>query len=782
MNGLLDNGVLACGKHFPGHGNADSDSHLTLPTIHQPKSEMDTIELYPFRKLIDSGLTAMMVAHLHVPALDSTANLPSTLSSAIINDLLQKELGFDGLIFTDALNMKGVSACYQPGILDRTALLAGNDVLLYSEDVHKAIEEIQAAVDSGLISQPEIDRRVRKILMAKYWCGLNKYAPVDTVQLYIDLNRPEAKLLQQELYEQSVTVLSNHNGRLPLKATAGLRVASVSIGKPKENTFQQALKDHYRVDLYAEEKDASSDVFSALYEFLKNYDLVIISLHGTTMRASNGFGISENAAAFIDSVLSNYKTVFVDFGNAYTLTRFTKLSQAEALVLAYEDFPLTQELAAQAIVGAEPTAARLPVTVMEDFSRGSGVDQTTVFRLKHSVPEAVGIDGDRFLPIDSIVENAIRNRAMPGCQVLVAKDGLIIFNKSYGYQTYDSLIKVTNEDIYDVASVTKIAATALATMSVFDAGDLELNAPVSKYLPKLRSGNKRAMIVREMLAHQAGLPAWIPFWKQLVDSSGQLKSMFADTPSKEFSVRICDSLYMKKEYSDSLQQWVYKSPMGDRGKYVYSDLGPMIMKWAVERISGKPFDQFLETNYYAPLQLGHTAFQPYDKFAAEHLVPTAYDSGFRKRLLKGDVHDPAAAMQGGVSGNAGLFSNAFDLAVIMQMLLNKGTYGGVRFLKPNTISLFTRQQFLQSKNRRGLLFDRPETEKGKPSPCCPSASAEAFGHQGFTGTCVWADPKYNLVYIFLSNRVHPDETNDKLIKMNVRTSIQQVVYDAVLAQ
>lgn len=782
MNGLLDNGVLACGKHFPGHGNADSDSHLTLPTINQPKSEMDTVELYPFRRLIDNGLSAMMVAHLNVPALDSTPNLPSTLSSKIVKELLQEELGFNGLIFTDALNMKGVSACYQPGILDRTALLAGNDILLYSEDVHKAVEEIMAAVDSGMITQAEIDRRVKKVLMAKYWCGLDHYTPIDTASLIADLNSPGAKQLQQELYEKSVTVLTNQKEILPLKFTPDLRVASVSIGKPKENTFQQTLHDHFRIDQYAEEKDASADVFKALFEFLKNYDLVVLSLHGTTMRASNGFGISENAALFIDSVMATYPTVFVDFGNAYTLTRFRRLEKAKAVVLAYEDFPLTQQLAAQTIVGAATTAARLPVSVNSEFVNGSGINQPTEIRLKQGLPEAVGISSQLLLPIDSIVENAIRNGAMPGCQVLVAKDGVVIFNKSYGYHTYDSLQKVTSEDSYDIASVTKIAATALATMAVFDKGNLELNAPLSKYLPKLRSSNKRSMIVREMLAHQSGLPAWIPFWKQLVDSSGNLKSMFAVTKSKEFSVRICDSLYMKKEYSDSLQQWVFKSPMSERGKYVYSDLGPIMMKWAIERITDQSFDQFLEKTYYAPLQLGHTAFQPYQKIPMDHLVPTANDKDFRKRLLQGDVHDPAAAMQDGISGNAGLFSNAFDLAVIMQMMLNKGTYGGVRFLKPNTVSLFTRQQFLQNKNRRGLLFDRPETEPGKSSPCCASASPETFGHQGFTGTCVWADPKYNLIYVFLSNRVHPDESNDKLIKMNVRTSIQQVIYDAVLAR
>ncbi len=779
MNALQDHGVMANGKHFPGHGNADSDSHLTLPSILQTREEMDTVELAPFKALINQGLSSIMVAHLNVPALDKTPGLPSTLSAPIIQGVLQQELGFKGLIFTDALNMKGVSAAYKPGILDRTALLAGNDVMLYSEDIHKAVEEIQSAIDSGFITQTEIDRRAKKVLMAKYWCGLNAYQPIDTSNLILDLNSPEDIALQHTLFEKSITLLANHSEVLPLKDVYQKKLAVVSVGAPKGNRFQSVLSDYLRADFYAAEKDATQNVFDALFEFLKNYDIVLLSLHGTTMKFQTGYGIPENARAFIDSVMLKYPTVFVDFGNAYTLSRFRHLDKAKAVVLAYEDFPLPQELAAEVVVGASVASSRIPINASAEFRRGQGIDASTTFRLKFSSPEEVGLSSKRFNAIDSIVDAAITAGAMPGCQVLVARSGKIIYDKAFGFHTYDSLQAVRTDDLYDIASVTKIVATGLATMKVFEQGKLDLNAPLSKYLPKLKSTNKKGLIIKEVLAHQAGLPAWIPFWKNTIDSLYTGPAIYSDIPSDVFSIRICDSLYMRNSFLDSLQQWVFKAPLGERGKYVYSDLGPILMRWAIEHITNKPFDQYLEEEFYGPLQLSRLMFRPYQKFTLDELVPTEFDREYRRRLIHGDVHDPAAAMQGGVSGNAGIFSNAFDLAVILQMLLEEGTYGGQQLLKPNTISMFTRQQFVQTKNRRGLLFDKPETEKGKASPCCSSASPLAFGHQGFTGTCVWVDPQYDLIYIFLSNRVNPDASNDKLVKMNVRTAIQQAIYDAV---
>ncbi len=780
MNGLQDNHILATGKHFPGHGNADSDSHLTLPLINQPIAELDSVELFPFKKLINEGLGSMMVAHLNVPALDSIPNNPSTLSKEIVTGLLKNKLGFQGLIFTDALNMKGVSAMYKPGMLDKLALMSGNDVLLYCEDVRKTVQQIHLAVENCEIKQEDIDVHAKKVLMAKYWVGLNNYTPIDTTNLISRLNSNNGQLLQHNLFEKALTLLKNQDSILPLQKKDTLRIAAVSIGEKLDNNFQKQLKMYGKVDVFAEEKDAPLSVLNALFNFLSNYDYVILSLHNTTMKASTNFGISEGTVRFVDSVLIKYPTIFVDFGNSYTLSKFKNIQSAQAILLAYEDFPLMHQLAAQSIFGGIQTNGALPVTVNNELKRKSGETTIEPIRLKYSLPEEVGMSSDTLSQIDTIVNRAISANAIPGCQVLVARKGVVIYNKSFGTKTYNSTDTVKNSDLYDIASVTKVVATALATMKLFDQKKIDLNHPLSKFFSPLKSTNKRALLVKEILAHQAGLVPWIPFYKQTMVDTFLVPGIYSKMKSEDYPVRVADSMYMEASYSDSLIDWIFDSHLNAPGKYVYSDLGPIIMMLATEKITGQPFDQYVDNNFYKPLGLTRIAYNPRDKFSLREIVPTENDMVFRKQLLIGDVHDPAAAMMGGISGNAGIFSNANDLAVIMQMLLNKGNYGGKSYIRPSTVDLFTSQQFPQNNNRRGLLFDKPELDPNKTSPCAKEAGPNTFGHQGFTGTCVWADPDSELIYIFLSNRVNPDATNEKLSKMNVRTTIQSAIYHSIV--
>jgi len=778
MKALQDNHIIATGKHFPGHGNADSDSHLTLPTIMQDTTEMDSVELYPFRKLIDAGLTGMMVAHLNVPSLDTTPEMPSTLSTSIVTGLLKEKLGFKGLIFTDALNMKAVSAKYNPGILDKMALLAGNDVLLLSESVGKAILEIHYAVENCEITQEEIDARVKKLLMAKYWCGLNQKQFIDTTNLYNDLNNGEGRLLQRKMYEKSVTVLVNKDSLLPFRSKEPYRIASVVIGDKLKNPFQQQLRMYGHVDIYTEDKDAPISVYDALFKFLNNYDYVIVSLHGTTMKAQTGYGIPEAARWFIDTVLQSYKTVFVNFGNAYTLTRFEKLKSAKAIVLAYEDFSMTHSIAAQVIMGGLSSSGKLPISAVNDFPKSSGVFTPKPLRLEYTIPEAAGMSSLVLNRIDSLVNYAIGEKAMPGCQVLVARNGKVVYQKAFGNQTYETNDTVRNTDLYDIASITKITSTALASMLLYEKKKINLSNPLSKYLSKARSTNKSDLTIKEILSHQAGLKPWIPFYKETINENGLLPELYSDTASDKYSLHVADCLFLKKSYADTIHNRIYNSPVEEKGRYVYSDLGPILMKDVIEKVAGEPVDKYVDENFYKPLRLTRTAFNPFYKYRTNEIVPTENDTIFRRQLLRGFVHDPAAAMLGGVSGNSGVFSDANDLAVIMQMLLNKGTYGGRQFFKPSTIELFTQKQFPD--NRRGLLFDKPETNPAKQSPCCAKASPLTFGHQGFTGTCAWADPEYGLIYIFLSNRIHPDVSNDKMIKMNVRTRIQEIIYESLV--
>jgi len=780
MRGMQDGKVLANAKHFPGHGNTDTDSHLALPVVHSDSASLDSTELYPFKVLIDSGIGSVMVAHLSVPALDTIPDHPSTLSKRIVTGMLKEEMGFKGIVFTDALNMKGVSACYKPGILDKLALLSGNDVLLYSEDVPTALNEIHLAVENCEISQAEIDERVKKVLMVKYWAGLNVRTRIDTTNIYNDLNTSYARWLQQSMYESSVTVLSNTDSILPVRWNDSLRIASVVIGDVKNNRFQEKINDYAPCELYAIEKNEAVDVFESVKKYLVNHDLVILSIHGTTMKADKNFGLTEQEEKFIAEILATYPTILVDFGNAYTLTRIRNLEKAKAVVLSYEDMPLMHDVTAQVLFGGAGASGKLPIKSSESFAKNTGIETNEMIRMKYTFPEDAGMNSNTLAKIDSIALAAIRAGATPGCQVLVAKDQKVVYRKSFGTHSYTDTSAVLNSDLFDIASITKIAGTALAVMKLFDEGKIDLNKPLSKYLPALKKSDKKSLVIREVLAHQAGLKSWIPFWKQTMNGTRLDAKIYSDTKQGHYNIRVTDSLYMNESYSDSLIKWILDSPLGEKGKYVYSDLGPILMKALVEKVTGKKMDEYLEENFYRPLGLTRLMYLPKTKFPVNEIIPTENDTSFRKQQLLGDVHDPAAAMMGGVSGNAGIFSDANDVAVLMQMLLNNGVYGGRRYLQSTTIDIFTKQQYVQNKNRRGLLFDKPEPDTTKPSPTCKGASLQTFGHQGFTGTCAWVDPEYNLVYIFLSNRIYPDASNEKLSKMNVRTDIQQVIYDSMV--
>jgi len=787
MKGMQDNGVLACGKHFPGHGNTDTDSHFALPVINQSAEELDTMELAPFRFLIHNGLGSIMVAHLFIPSLDTTNNLPSTLSNKIVTGLLKEKMGFKGIIFTDALNMKGVSMAYNPGALEVRALQAGNDILLYPENVPAAIEQIHYAIQNCDLDENDMNEKVKKMLQLKFWCGLNHYSPVNYTHLITDLNAPDAQWLNYRLYRNSITLLNNKNNLLPLRDVAGKKIASVVINDTLANPFQQLLNRYMPVDEFRLEKDPGSKTLDSLLTELsganaenKKYEYVILSIHNTSTRASLGFGINDSVNQLIKNLAGKTNLIVVLFGNSYCLGRIPDALNANAVVMAYEDTHLPQMLAAQLLFGAQGADGSLPVTVTSDFYRSKGMNfKDAELRLKYSPPQEEKFSAAELSSIDSIVNNGIISHAFPGCQVLVARNGAIIYEKAFGFKTYDSSEVVKENDLYDIASVTKIAATALAAMKLVEDGKINLNNRASKYFPELKKTNKKNMLLIDMLTHQAGLQSWIPFYKKTVAMGEPFNHIYHREPDQEFSVRVADSLYIKNDYHELIWKEIFSSPLGEKGKYVYSDLGPLIMGRIIEKITGKKLDEYVEENFYKPLGLTNIFFKPNEKKVdLKKVVPTANDTLFRNQLLRGDVHDPAAAMLGGVAGNAGVFSDAYSLAVIMQMLLQNGEYGGKRYFKKETVDYFTRRQFPLSSNRRGILFDKPEPNADANGPACPEASMATFGHQGFTGTCAWADPLNKIVYIFLSNRVYPDETNTKLASMNIRTRIMQVIYDA----
>ncbi len=785
MRGLQNGGVIATAKHFPGHGDTDTDSHLGLPLIAHTRARLDSLELYPFERMVNEGLAAMMVAHLEVPALDTTPGLPSTLSKPIVSDLLEKELGFKGLIFTDALNMKGVAKADKPGEIELRALLAGNDVLLFPQDPVKAIERIRQAVDSGLVPREMIDHKCLKLLRAKEWAGLTRVMSVKTEGLYADLNTDQARQLRRSLFQNAITLLRN-DGTLPVRGLDTLHIASLVIGDTLHCPFQQQLARYARIDEFRCDKVLNNDSAGALLEALKSYDLVIASVHGTTFKVEKEFGIPQITLDFLRRLGDQNKLAFALFANPYRLAQAYGANRWAGVVCAYEENDDTQDLVAQALFGAIGMSGQLPVTATSYFAQGKGLMLPPIQRLSFGMPEADSVHSADLRGIDAIVREGLDKQAYPGCQVVVARDGHVLWDKAYGNTAYTGGRPVRNDDVYDLASVTKVAATTLAVMKLYDEGRLDLDATLGTYVKDLLPKHPvhANLVLRDILTHQAGLVAFVPYHGKLVRGGKPRADVFASAPDAEHSVRVSDSLYMKPAYQDSLWAAMLAAPVKPRGEYVYSDLDFHFMARVVEAIAGMPLNDYVERTFYRPMGLATIGYRPLERVPAERVVPTENDCDFRMRLLRGDVHDQGAAILGGVAGHAGLFSDAGDLAALLQMLINGGTYGGVRYLSDSTIAIFTKCQFCANAvpqggdNRRGLGWDKPQAS-GKPGPACDCVSYLSFGHTGFTGTQVWADPMDKTIYIFLSNRVHPSVANKKLGDLNIRTRIQEVVHDAV---
>lgn len=775
MKGMQDNGVLANAKHFPGHGDTDSDSHKTLPTVKCTRGRLDTLELYPFKELISQGLGSMMVAHLSIPSLDTTCNQASTLTRSIVTGLLKDTLGFKGLVFTDALNMKGVSQFYKPGEVDVKALIAGNDVLLFPEDVPTAIKEIKAAIERCDISQEEIDKRCMKILLAKQWTGLDHYSKINIKELYNDLNTANAELINRKLTEASLTLLQNKNDLIPLQKLDTLKIASLSLGYKELNVFQQTLSNYSPMKHFGIDKDAKQETFDTILTKLKNYNLVIVHVNNTNNKPDKDFGLTPQVLTMLKAVMKQNKVIVNVAANPYILAKMDSLQFADGLIMSYEENNLSNSYSAQLIFGGIAASGKLPITPSPNFIAGSGI-QTKVIRFKYTIPEELGADSKALSKIDSIVLKGIKDKVYPGCQVLVAKNGKVIYQKSFGFHTYDNEIAVKNDDIYDLASITKIAATTASLMKMVDEKKIKLDEQLVTYLPQLMGSNKQNITLREMLTHQAGLKDWIPFWTKTMANGEYKAGIYNKIRNDEYPRRVAENLYIIKNYEDTIYKQIIESQLKDAGKYHYSDMGYYFLKKIIETKTFVPEERYVYKYFYAPLGLPTMGYKPRDRFDLKRIVPTELDKKFRKQLIHGDVHDPGAAMLGGVGGHAGLFSNANDLAVLMQLFMNKGEYGGVRYFDTATVSEFTRCQYCQD-NRRGVGFDKPDMNPDKDSPVCGCVSYLSFGHAGFTGTLAWADPSNQLVYIFLSNRICPSATDNKLAKLGIRTKIQEVIYE-----
>ncbi len=772
MRGMQDAGIMATAKHFPGHGDTEVDSHLDLPVINKSMKDLDSLELYPFRQLIKAGVGSVMIAHLSVPSIDDKPNRPTSLSKKTVTDLLRKKLDFKGLVFTDALEMKGVTKFYPAGEAAVQALIAGSDMLCLPENVTEAINAVKKAIDKNKLSWNDIDEKVQRVLTAKYKLGLNNVQPIDTTNLVNDLNAKTNNIIRM-VARNTLTVLKNSEDLFPFKSYKNKKVAYVGIGTSSLNQFGQRLQQDLNVDTFLLSYNDAPEVADSIVQRVNRgaYNSVIIGIHNYSLRPANNFNISNTALKLWNDLQTDTVATFL-FGNVYAAKNFCT---AKNLVAVYQDDSLTQQMAADFVLNKFPAKGKLPVSVC-GFPFGTGLMVTNLY--------AVGTS-PAWLAIDSIVYNGLARRAFPGCVVLAVQNGKVKYHKSFGHYEFDhASLPVQLQSIYDLASVTKISATTVAVMKLYEEGKLDLEKTLGDYLPWTRGSNKAPLLIKDILLHQAGLSPYISFYRETIDpATGKPSPDLYSTEIKPgFSTPVARDLYIRNDWVDTMQQRIVKSPLGPHGKYVYSDNDFILLGKIVEAITGTTLDKYVRETFYIPLGMNTTGFRAGERFGSERIVPTENEKYFRRQLLRGYVHDEGAAMFGGISGHAGLFSDAYDLSILYQMLLNGGELGGMRFLKPETINYFT--AYHSDISRRGYGFDKPEKDNATRKEPYPSAlaSPETYGHTGFTGTCVWVDPASNLVYIFLSNRVYNTRDNNLLSQLGIRGKIQDVIYKALKSE
>lgn len=760
MNGMKEKKVLASAKHFPGHGDTSADSHYTTPVVGHDLQRLNSVELAPFQQLIDAGVASIMVAHLSVPALEPDPKIPSSLSKKIITDLLKNKMNFKGLIITDALNMDGVAKAYPAGEVDALAFEAGNDILLFSQAVKTGKEKIIAKINSGEITEERLAESVKKILMAKYYVGLNNYKPLDPKNLVQDLNNVKYKELTAKLYENAATVLKNEENLIPIKNLEKIKIAYVPLEEAEYQNFYERLQFHVPVDLVNIKSAAEISK-------LKDYDYVIIGLHKSNETAYKSYKISDASKSILKSISAQNPTILSVFGSPYALMDLD-VSQTKSVLVFYQNLNATQDIAAGLIFGAINANGKLPVDVNDQWKFGNSVSVNGIQRLGFAEPEAVGMNADVIYKIDQLAQDAVDKGATPGLQIVATRKGKVIYDKAFGYESTERKKKVTNKDIYDVASVTKVTATLPMLMKEVSDGSMHLDQSLSSILPRTNATNKANLKLREILAHQAGLPPWIGFYKESVNvkNARLYLDYYSRKQDEEHPIKVTDNIYIIGSIKDTIMDDIYYAPLGAK-KYEYSDLGYYLFQDYLETKYKKNLDSLTQEYFYKPLEMYNTGFLPREKFPLEQIIPTAKDKIYRNQLLHGFVQDEGAAMVGGIAGHAGLFSTAQDLTKMMQMYLNGGTYAGKKFFNPETVTEFTKDQF--SGNRRGAGFDKLSDKNNL-----------GYGHYGFTGTLVWADPKEEITLVFLSNRVNPSVDNDLLANKKYRENVRQALYDAIV--
>ncbi|HNF28951.1 MAG TPA: glycoside hydrolase family 3 N-terminal domain-containing protein [Chitinophagaceae bacterium] len=767
MQGMQDVGVMACAKHFPGHGDVNVDSHYDLPVINKTKQQLDSLELYPFKQLIKAGVGSIMIAHLFIPSIDSTPNLATSLSKKSVTELLRKELGYNGITFTDGLEMQGVKKFFPDDEVAVQSLVAGNDLLCLPENIQNSISKIITAINNGRLTWQEIDEKVYRVLIAKYNLGLHKITPIETENITADIDK-YTNQLRQEISKKAITVLKLTNKKI-LPLFSKRKIAYIGVGINQMNSFAAEVKEIYNAKIFLLDYTDTNNI-AQIKKQLKKYKTIIVGLHNFSRRPANNFGINTPTIQFIQYLAEKNNALIFAFGNPYVIKNFC---EAKNLIACYEDDNITQLTAANLLQGKFDAKGKLPVTVCNDFKFGDGITYN------HYLPFSKKFNSNKFSIIDTIALNAIHQHATPGLSLLVAKKNEIIYYKNFGFTDSTQLHNVTNNTIYDVASITKVAAVTVAIMKLYDEGKIELEKPISNYLPYTLHTNKANITIKDLLLHQSGLVPFISFYKQTIDTVTHkpLQGFFNTSLTEMFTTEVAANMFLVKNFKEKIIKSILDSELNQKGKYVYSDNNFILLAFIIEAITQKTLNEYVQEIFYKPLQMTTTVFNAQKHFVLNNIAPTELDKYFRQQLIQGYVHDEGAAMLGGVAGNAGLFSNAYDLLQLFQMLLNKGSLNGVQYISEKTINLFTSYQ--SNESRRGLGFDKPllnNAEAENPYPCY-SISANSFGHTGFTGTCVWVDADKKLIFIFLSNRIHPSRENKLLNTLNVRSNLQETFYN-----
>ena len=771
MQGMHEAGILSSAKHFPGHGDTATDSHLGLPSINFSMERIEEVELYPFKRIINAGVSSVMVAHLDIPAID--AGIPSSLSQKTVQTLLQDSLQFKGLVITDALNMKGASGISPKYGIDVSAFLAGNDILLIPNDVSVAIKKMKRAFKAKKITEQRLAHSVKKILKAKYLVGLNNNKEISSEFLSDNLNTNKDDYLIAKAMQAAITVVQNKNNVLPLEKTTtyGYLKLGDDTGLDFRNSLSKEIKLH-RVN----ESLSNSEIISNL----KDYEKIIIGFHRSNNNPWKASSFSKKEIQLISELVKSHTIILDVFVKPYALSKINTLEGIDGLVVSYQNNIPAQIASADILLGDRKATGKLPVSISSSFPVGMGIELNGPTKIGKGTPESVGIDSNLLNRIDDLALIAIDSLMTPGMQILVARHGKIVFNKSYGFHTYEKKKPVTNTDLYDLASLTKVLATLPLVMKEVDQGKLTLETRLGDLNEEWKQSNKAEISIQDMLSHYARLTPWIPFYKETLKkgSSKLNKKFYRKRKSKRFSIPVADNFYGKRDLPELISNQILESELRDSLMYKYSDLPYFFMKDLFENRYNESLEILARDSFYLPLGLNRTTFNPNKNTPNQTIIPSEIDSYYRNQELKGEVHDMAAAMLGGVGGHAGLFSNASEVAVLMQLFLNKGTYAGKRYFSAETFDQFNQCLYCDQGNRRGVGFDKPQLEgSGSTCGCLPKSS---FGHSGFTGTYAWADPENELIYIFLSNRTYPTMDNNLLLKHDIRTRIQQYIYDSII--